>query len=113
MVNKLNGVFTKADEESFETFAIYCGLALHHAKVRVDKEFTCHKEHNDIIDRVFLSHIESSISLLAFMSIASFSLVNRFHCSMKHYGLCLKVSVQVTELFLSRCNHPTKSFNTK
>ena len=33
MVNKLNGVFTKADEESFETFAIYCGLALHHAKV--------------------------------------------------------------------------------
>ncbi len=35
MVNKLNGLFTKADEESFETFAIYCGLALHHAKVRV------------------------------------------------------------------------------
>lgn len=34
MVNKLNGVFTKADEESFETFSIYCGLALHHAKVR-------------------------------------------------------------------------------
>ncbi len=34
MVNKLNGTFTKADEESFETFAIYCGLALHHAKVR-------------------------------------------------------------------------------
>lgn len=34
MVNKIDGVFTKADEESFETFAIYCGLALHHAKVR-------------------------------------------------------------------------------
>ncbi len=33
MVNKLHGVFTKADEEAFETFAIYCGLALHHAKV--------------------------------------------------------------------------------
>lgn len=33
MVNKIDGVFTKADEESFETFAIYCGLALHHAKV--------------------------------------------------------------------------------
>ncbi|KAK3612701.1 hypothetical protein CHS0354_042228 [Potamilus streckersoni] len=33
MVNKLNGTFTKADEESFETFAVYCGLALHHAKL--------------------------------------------------------------------------------
>ncbi|KAL5022127.1 hypothetical protein ScPMuIL_001282 [Solemya velum] len=33
MVNKLNGVFTKSDEQSFETFAIYCGLALHHAKL--------------------------------------------------------------------------------
>ncbi|XP_013384526.1 probable 3',5'-cyclic phosphodiesterase pde-5 [Lingula anatina] len=33
MVNKLNGTFTKSDEESFETFAIYCGLALHHAKL--------------------------------------------------------------------------------
>ena len=39
MVNKLNGVFVKADEESFETFAIYCGLALHHAKVRLDNSF--------------------------------------------------------------------------
>nr|XP_006817445.1 PREDICTED: probable 3',5'-cyclic phosphodiesterase pde-5-like [Saccoglossus kowalevskii] len=33
MVNKKNGKFTKSDEESFETFAIYCGLALHHAKL--------------------------------------------------------------------------------
>jgi cAMP and cAMP-inhibited cGMP 3',5'-cyclic phosphodiesterase 10 len=33
MVNKQTGVFTIADEESFETFAIYCGLALHHAKL--------------------------------------------------------------------------------
>ncbi|XP_074640630.1 putative 3',5'-cyclic phosphodiesterase pde-5 isoform X4 [Tubulanus polymorphus] len=33
MVNKLNGKFTIADEDSFETFAIYCGLALHHAKL--------------------------------------------------------------------------------
>ena len=33
MVNKLDGVFSKSDEESFETFAVYCGLALHHAKV--------------------------------------------------------------------------------
>ncbi|KAI6180281.1 Phosphodiesterase [Aphelenchoides besseyi] len=33
MVNKHNGEFTSADEESFETFAIYCGLALHHAKL--------------------------------------------------------------------------------
>ncbi|KAJ8306218.1 hypothetical protein KUTeg_016763 [Tegillarca granosa] len=33
MVNKLEGIFTKADEESFETFGIYCGLALHHAKL--------------------------------------------------------------------------------
>ena len=66
MVNKLNGAFTKADEESFETFAIYCGLALHHAKVRVHKEFACHKKYNDIVDRLCLSHVESSISLLNF-----------------------------------------------
>lgn len=33
MVNKLDGTFTKSDEESFEAFATYCGLALHHAKV--------------------------------------------------------------------------------
>ena len=28
MVNKTNGHFTKSDEESFETFAVYCGLGL-------------------------------------------------------------------------------------
>lgn len=33
MVNKQSGVFTKQDEDAFETFAVYCGLALHHAKV--------------------------------------------------------------------------------
>jgi len=33
MVNKTNGHFTKSDEESFETFAVYCGLALHHASL--------------------------------------------------------------------------------
>lgn len=33
MVNKHKGYFTKDDEEAFETFAIYCGLALHHAKL--------------------------------------------------------------------------------
>ena len=33
MVNKKNGFFTKSDEESFETFAVYCGLALHHASL--------------------------------------------------------------------------------
>ncbi|XP_069948734.1 probable 3',5'-cyclic phosphodiesterase pde-5 isoform X3 [Cherax quadricarinatus] len=33
MVNKAYGVFSKEDEESFEMFAIYCGLALHHAKL--------------------------------------------------------------------------------
>ncbi|XP_046544884.1 probable 3',5'-cyclic phosphodiesterase pde-5 [Haliotis rubra] len=31
--NKMSGPFTRADEEAFETFAIYCGLALHHAKL--------------------------------------------------------------------------------
>ena len=39
MVNKLSGTFTKSDEESFETFAIYCGLALHHAKVNLDNPY--------------------------------------------------------------------------
>ena len=34
MVNKPNdGVFTKSDEEAFDLFAVYCGLALHHAKL--------------------------------------------------------------------------------
>ncbi|KAG8199264.1 hypothetical protein JTE90_003687 [Oedothorax gibbosus] len=33
MVNKSSGPFTKSDEEAFSTFAIYCGLALHHAKL--------------------------------------------------------------------------------
>ncbi|XP_076440907.1 putative 3',5'-cyclic phosphodiesterase pde-5 isoform X2 [Babylonia areolata] len=33
MVNKKSGTFTRNDEESFETFAVYCGLALHHAKL--------------------------------------------------------------------------------
>lgn len=33
MVNKHSGYFTKEDEEAFETFAVYCGLALHHAKL--------------------------------------------------------------------------------
>lgn len=33
MVNKKGGVFTKQDEKAFEMFAVYCGLALHHAKL--------------------------------------------------------------------------------
>ncbi|XP_049828954.1 probable 3',5'-cyclic phosphodiesterase pde-5 isoform X1 [Schistocerca gregaria] len=33
MVNKHTGTFTKEDEEAFEMFAVYCGLALHHAKL--------------------------------------------------------------------------------
>ncbi|XP_046859882.1 probable 3',5'-cyclic phosphodiesterase pde-5 [Xenia sp. Carnegie-2017] len=33
MVNKKKGVFTAEDEHSFQTFATYCGLALHHAKL--------------------------------------------------------------------------------
>lgn len=33
MVNKLEGMFTEADEEAFEVFSVYCGLALHNAKV--------------------------------------------------------------------------------
>ncbi|XP_055379719.1 probable 3',5'-cyclic phosphodiesterase pde-5 isoform X2 [Condylostylus longicornis] len=33
MVNKRSGYFTKEDEEAFEMFAVYCGLALHHAKL--------------------------------------------------------------------------------
>lgn len=33
MINKRTGVFTKDDEEAFEMFAVYCGLALHHAKL--------------------------------------------------------------------------------
>ncbi|CAG9540732.1 unnamed protein product, partial [Cercopithifilaria johnstoni] len=30
MINKADGPFTKQDQNSFETFAVYCGLALHH-----------------------------------------------------------------------------------
>lgn len=36
MVNKRNGVFTKHDEEAFEVFAVYCALALHHAKATIN-----------------------------------------------------------------------------
>ncbi|CAG2182045.1 unnamed protein product, partial [Oppiella nova] len=32
MVNKINDVFTKEDEDSFAVFATYCGLALDHAR---------------------------------------------------------------------------------
>uniref|UniRef100_A0A0N5AIG2 Phosphodiesterase n=1 Tax=Syphacia muris TaxID=451379 RepID=A0A0N5AIG2_9BILA len=33
MVNKSGGQFTERDENAFETFAVYCGLALHYAKL--------------------------------------------------------------------------------
>ncbi|KAJ8950657.1 hypothetical protein NQ318_010858, partial [Aromia moschata] len=33
MVNKHFGLFTRDDEEAFAMFAVYCGLALHHAKL--------------------------------------------------------------------------------
>lgn len=33
MVNKHTGLFTQEDEEAFEMFGVYCGLALHHAKL--------------------------------------------------------------------------------
>lgn len=33
MVNKHSGYFTIEDQEAFEMFAVYCGLALHHAKL--------------------------------------------------------------------------------
>ncbi|XP_023215488.1 probable 3',5'-cyclic phosphodiesterase pde-5 [Centruroides sculpturatus] len=33
MVNKEEGLFNEEDEESFSIFSIYCGLALHHAKL--------------------------------------------------------------------------------
>ena len=33
MINKRLGSFTKEDEAAFEMFAVYCGLALHHAKL--------------------------------------------------------------------------------
>jgi cAMP and cAMP-inhibited cGMP 3',5'-cyclic phosphodiesterase 10 len=35
MVNKKRGLFTKEDEESFETFAVYCGLALRKMRWRL------------------------------------------------------------------------------
>ncbi len=33
MVNKSSGHFTREDEEAFGVFSVYCGLALHHAKL--------------------------------------------------------------------------------
>lgn len=33
MINKRHGTFRKEDEQSFATYATYCGLALHHAKL--------------------------------------------------------------------------------
>lgn len=33
MVNKRNGCFTEEDVKAFDMFAVYCGLALHHANL--------------------------------------------------------------------------------
>ncbi len=63
MVNKLNGVFTKADEESFETFAIYCGLALHHAKVR-------NTEHKKVPFSCLTHHLRTANEQGAFLYMA-------------------------------------------
>lgn len=35
MVNKIDGVFIKVDEELFEIFVIYCGFVLYYVKVRI------------------------------------------------------------------------------
>ena len=58
MVNKISGTFTKADEESFATFAVYCGLALHHARVSSISIFISlplYDETNQICSRKLLS----------------------------------------------------------
>ncbi|GAB1609237.1 probable 3',5'-cyclic phosphodiesterase pde-5 isoform X2 [Argonauta hians] len=75
MVNKLNGVFNKDDEEAFEAFAVYCGLALHHAKIydkirQSEQKFKVSLEvlsyHNQCTDDEFqkVKSMEGSQSLL-------------------------------------------------
>ncbi|OXA56283.1 hypothetical protein Fcan01_10060 [Folsomia candida] len=64
MVNKRSGGFTKEDEEAFQTFAVYCGLALHHAKLydkirRSEQKFKVALEvlsyHNTCHDNEFIT----------------------------------------------------------
>ncbi|XP_054274469.1 probable 3',5'-cyclic phosphodiesterase pde-5 isoform X2 [Macrosteles quadrilineatus] len=70
MVNKNAGFFNKEDEEAFETFAVYCGLALHHAKLyekirrseqkyRVALEVLCY--HNSCNDLEFAEMKQNDI----------------------------------------------------
>ena len=50
MVNKNRGLsFTSEDEASFELFATYCGLALHHAKL-YDKIRVSEQKHRVALD---------------------------------------------------------------
>jgi len=77
MLNKDDGPFVKEDEEAFETFAVYCGLALHHAKLydkirRSEQKYkvACevlsyhNKAADDEIDKYIQSDIPESIERL-------------------------------------------------
>ncbi|KAI4459702.1 cyclic nucleotide phosphodiesterase [Holotrichia oblita] len=70
MVNKHTGCFSKEDEEAFEMFAVYCGLALHHAKLydkirRSEQKYKVALEvlsyHNSCSEEEFYSAVKDGI----------------------------------------------------
>lgn len=71
MVNKRVGYFTKEDEEAFETFAVYCGLALHHAKLydkirRSEKSIVLHWKFSAITTRA-LKRMSQNVNRWAYL----------------------------------------------
>ena len=65
MVNKKNGHFTKSDEESFETFAVYCGLgrnALTNKEINWIGSFLA-LHHASLYDRIRRSEQKCKVAL--------------------------------------------------
>lgn len=76
MVNKHSGVFTKIDEESFETFANYCGLALHHAKL-YDKIRRSEQVSLKINFYIIFKKYKVALEVLAYHSVCNRDEVNK------------------------------------
>lgn len=66
MVNKTNGHFTKSDEESFETFAVYCGLGRDHLTFvprSSQRVFLLALHHASLYDRIRRSEQKCKVAL--------------------------------------------------
>ncbi|XP_067674184.1 cAMP and cAMP-inhibited cGMP 3',5'-cyclic phosphodiesterase 10A-like [Haliotis asinina] len=68
MVNSLNNDhFTKADEEAFKMFAVYCALALHYSKLfsLLKHQQDQYKVAMDVLEYHFVAHEEEVVELTA------------------------------------------------